>query len=168
MAHRVIHSLRQILAPGCVPLFTSDGLNLYFSAALRPFWILAQDWSPGAESPSAASGGQADIRSVKEKLSTSQTRASHASDAALNIGRSHGRETSIGPLWMAEHPFHRRAPCHPRDPAAPSQEWEAPGKQDVTLWRLTSPGTPAILIHVGCARGGSTLIEGCLISSLLG
>jgi len=25
MAHRVIHSLRQILAPGCLPLFTSDG-----------------------------------------------------------------------------------------------------------------------------------------------
>jgi hypothetical protein len=30
MAHRFIHSLRQRLAPGCVPLFTSDGLNLYF------------------------------------------------------------------------------------------------------------------------------------------
>jgi len=27
-AHRLIHSLRQNLAPGCVPLFTSDGLNL--------------------------------------------------------------------------------------------------------------------------------------------
>ncbi len=25
MAHRVIHSLRQVLAPGCLPLFTSDG-----------------------------------------------------------------------------------------------------------------------------------------------
>jgi len=28
MAHRLIHSLRQRLTPGCVPLFTSDGLNL--------------------------------------------------------------------------------------------------------------------------------------------
>ena len=27
MAHSVIHSLRQMLAPGCLPLFTSDGLN---------------------------------------------------------------------------------------------------------------------------------------------
>jgi transposase-like protein len=27
-AHSVIHSLRHILAPGCLPLFTSDGLNL--------------------------------------------------------------------------------------------------------------------------------------------
>ncbi len=32
MAHLVIHSLRQLLAPGCIPLFTSDGLNVYFYA----------------------------------------------------------------------------------------------------------------------------------------
>jgi hypothetical protein len=32
MAHGVIHSLRQLLTPGCLPLFTSDGLNLYFYA----------------------------------------------------------------------------------------------------------------------------------------
>jgi transposase-like protein len=32
MAHLFIHSLRQRLAPGCLPLFTSDGLNLYFYA----------------------------------------------------------------------------------------------------------------------------------------
>jgi hypothetical protein len=30
MAHLLIHTLRQSLAPGCLPLFTSDGLNLYF------------------------------------------------------------------------------------------------------------------------------------------
>jgi len=41
MAHRLIHSLRQILAPSCVPLFTSDGLNLYFYALTAHFgqWI---------------------------------------------------------------------------------------------------------------------------------
>ena len=37
MAHRVIHSLRQLLAPGCFPLFTSDGLNLYFYALTAHF-----------------------------------------------------------------------------------------------------------------------------------
>jgi hypothetical protein len=31
-AHLVIHSLRESRAPGCIPLFTSDGLNLYFYA----------------------------------------------------------------------------------------------------------------------------------------
>ncbi len=41
MAHRVIHSLRQHLAPGCLPLFTSDGLNLYFYALTAHFghWL---------------------------------------------------------------------------------------------------------------------------------
>ncbi len=37
MAHRLIHSLRQLLAPGCLPLFTSDGLNLYFYALTAHF-----------------------------------------------------------------------------------------------------------------------------------
>ncbi len=37
MAHLVIHSLRQSLAPGCIPLFTSDGLNLYFYALTAQF-----------------------------------------------------------------------------------------------------------------------------------
>src|SRR5204863_8602863 len=43
MAHRVIHSLRQILAPSCLPLFTSDGLNLYFYALTAHFghWLPA-------------------------------------------------------------------------------------------------------------------------------
>jgi transposase-like protein len=37
MAHRLIHALRQKLAPGCVPLFTSDGLNHYFYALTAHF-----------------------------------------------------------------------------------------------------------------------------------
>src|SRR5256886_5090279 len=41
MAHRVIHSLRQILAPGCLPVFTSDGLDVYFYALTAHFgqWL---------------------------------------------------------------------------------------------------------------------------------
>ncbi len=41
MAHQLIHSLRQILAPGCLPLFTSDGLNVYFYALTAHFgqWL---------------------------------------------------------------------------------------------------------------------------------
>ena len=43
MAHAVIHSLRKSLAPGCLPLFTSDGLNLYFYALTAHFgqWLQA-------------------------------------------------------------------------------------------------------------------------------
>ena len=31
-AHATVHALHQTLAPGCIPVFTSDGLNLYFYA----------------------------------------------------------------------------------------------------------------------------------------
>src|SRR5215469_13492166 len=41
MAHRLIHALQQRLAPGCIPLFTSDGLNRYFYALTAHFgqWL---------------------------------------------------------------------------------------------------------------------------------
>ncbi len=40
-AHAVIHALRQHLAPDCLPVFTSDGLNLYFYALTAHFghWV---------------------------------------------------------------------------------------------------------------------------------
>jgi IS1 family transposase len=40
-AHLLIHSLRQLLTPDCLPVFTSDGLNLYFYALTSHFgqWI---------------------------------------------------------------------------------------------------------------------------------
>jgi hypothetical protein len=41
MSHLLIHSLRQMLAPGCLPLFTSDSLNLYLYALTAHFgpWL---------------------------------------------------------------------------------------------------------------------------------
>jgi len=40
-AHLLIHSLQQVLAPDCLPVFTSDGLNLYFYALTAHFgqWL---------------------------------------------------------------------------------------------------------------------------------
>jgi IS1 family transposase len=40
-AHTVVHDLRQRLAPDCLPVFTSDGLNLYFYALTAHFgqWV---------------------------------------------------------------------------------------------------------------------------------
>jgi IS1 family transposase len=42
-AHAVIHDLRRKLVPGCIPAFTSDGLNLYFYALTAHFgqWVAA-------------------------------------------------------------------------------------------------------------------------------
>src|SRR5918998_1782132 len=40
-AHAVVHALRDRLAPGCVPIVTSDGLRLYFYALTAHFgqWV---------------------------------------------------------------------------------------------------------------------------------
>ena len=40
-AHGVVHDLRQRLTPGCLPVFTSDGLNLYFYALTAHFGVWA-------------------------------------------------------------------------------------------------------------------------------
>ncbi len=41
MAHAVVHALVKVLAPDCLPVFTSDGLKLYFYALTAHFgsWI---------------------------------------------------------------------------------------------------------------------------------
>ena len=41
-AHRLIHDLHQKLAPGCIPVFTSDGLNQYCYALTAHFgqWVM--------------------------------------------------------------------------------------------------------------------------------
>ena len=41
VAHMVIHSLQHLLIPGCLPLFTSDGLHWYFYALTAHFgqWL---------------------------------------------------------------------------------------------------------------------------------
>ncbi len=55
-AHTVVHTLRQRLAPGCIPVFTSDGLNQYFYALTAHFgqWVVgvgrqARQWQVAAE-----------------------------------------------------------------------------------------------------------------------
>jgi hypothetical protein len=41
MAHAVVHALVKLLAPDCLPVFTSDGLKLYFCALTAHFgkWV---------------------------------------------------------------------------------------------------------------------------------
>jgi transposase-like protein/IS1 family transposase len=55
-AHTVVHKLRQQLAPTCTPIFSSDGLNLYFYALTAHFgqWVegvgrRTRQWQVAAE-----------------------------------------------------------------------------------------------------------------------
>ena len=54
--------------PFCIPVFTSDGLNVYFYALPGPFWTVAPGGSERAESASVAGGSEADLRAGKETL----------------------------------------------------------------------------------------------------
>jgi hypothetical protein len=48
--------------PFCLPLFTSDGLNVYFYALPSPFWTMARGSSATVESAPVAGGGGLDLR----------------------------------------------------------------------------------------------------------
>ncbi len=93
MAHLLIHSLRRLLAPVCLPLFTSDGLNLYFYAPLGSFWEMARSGTSRAERAPVAGGGGLDLWPSEKKLLAVQAGGSHALDASRDTGRSHGRLT---------------------------------------------------------------------------
>ena len=43
LAHAVVHTLKNILAAGCIPVFTSDGLALYFYALTSHFGQWSQE-----------------------------------------------------------------------------------------------------------------------------
>ena len=106
-AHRVIHSLRHILVPGCLPLFTSDGLNLYFYALTAHFGTWRQERRSREERPSVAGGGGSDLRPGEKMLPTTQARARQARDAPRDRGRSHDVLTGDGLLWTAQYRFYR-------------------------------------------------------------
>jgi hypothetical protein len=68
VAHRVVHDLHERLAPGCTPIFASDGLNQYFSALTAHFgqWIVGV----GRRAPVAGRGWAA-LRPSQKALSAS-------------------------------------------------------------------------------------------------
>jgi transposase-like protein len=107
MAHLVIHSLRQLLAPECLPLFTSDGLNLYFYAALRSFWTVAPGGSSRAEGEAVAGGAGLDLWPGEKKLPAAQAGAGLARDAPGDRGYSQGHLTGIRLFWQVEYRVHR-------------------------------------------------------------
>jgi IS1 family transposase/transposase-like protein len=47
LAYALLHALSQVLAPGCLPVFTSDGLNLYFYAITAHFGQWVTDLTTG-------------------------------------------------------------------------------------------------------------------------
>ncbi len=80
--------------PFCLPLFTSDGLNVYFYASFGPFRTLARGGSPRAGRAPVAAGDGPDLRPGEEKLPAAQAGASYACNAPWNKRSSQGHEAS--------------------------------------------------------------------------
>ena len=51
MAQRVVHQVMEVLAPGCVPLFLTDGLKEYMTALLMHFGYWVQPERRQAKGP---------------------------------------------------------------------------------------------------------------------
>ena len=144
-AHMVIQSLQHLLVPGCLPLFTSDGLNLYFYALLCPFWTVARHGSPRAESTPVASGSRTDIWAGEKKLPAAQADAGYVCDAPGNKRGSQGCLTKTGFFGAAEHRFYRA------------------GESDRPSW-----GGSAGTSHLGHGPTGSTTLSPLgMVASLL-
>lgn len=99
-AHAVVHDLRQRLAPGCLPVFSSDGLNHSFYALTAHFgqWLngigrRARQW---------LLRGGADRRAGQKRLAVPAASASHACDALRDMRSSEGSADEAGPEWAAE------------------------------------------------------------------
>ena len=107
VAHMVIHFLRHILAPDCFPLFTSDGLHLYFYAARDPFWTLTPGASARKERAPAAGGGGSDLWPSEKMLPAVQAGSGHTHGASRDRGRSQHLLVGDGLLGTAEYCFYR-------------------------------------------------------------
>ena len=98
-AHTVIHSLRRISAPGCLPVFTSDGLNLYFYALTAHFGHWLQVARRGRKALRWQVATELIYGQVKKSYRRRRAGACHVSDAPGNRSRSDGREASD---WVSQ------------------------------------------------------------------
>jgi hypothetical protein len=102
VAHLLIDSLRQLLAAGCLLLFTREGLTCSLSAltAHVGHWLTAS--RRGRNVQKRAGGGGLDRWPGEAMLPRRQADTGLAGDAPGNRDRSQSRLREIGPLWEVE------------------------------------------------------------------
>jgi hypothetical protein len=88
-----VHELRERLASGCLPVFTSDGLNLYFYALTAHFGQWVAGVSRGARQWLLR--GRLNLRPGEEDLSTAEADAGHSGDALWDARCAHQALTGL-------------------------------------------------------------------------
>jgi hypothetical protein len=107
MAHTVIHSLRELLAPGCILLFTSDGLHTYFYALTAHFGRWHQVSRRGRKVYQWQVAENLIYGQVKKCYRDRRAGSGYARDAPLNTSRSQGRLAGGRLLGTAQYRFYR-------------------------------------------------------------
>ena len=129
MAQRVVHQLGQVLAPGCVPLFLTDGLKDYATALLTHFgyWMQPQRRQDKGPMPKPR---WIPLPSCAMRKSSSPTGVD-ASWGHTPCGVRHptGHRAAPGGLWLDHQHVFCRAP-QPRPPSAGGGD-RAPGEHPV-------------------------------------
>jgi hypothetical protein len=100
-AHAVVHELRGRLAPDCLPVFTSDGLNHYFYALTSHFgqWVA----SVGQRARRWLLRSGADLRAGEKNLPVPEVGAGHARDALRDTRCPAGCAHQARAEWAVEY-----------------------------------------------------------------
>ena len=112
MAHRVIHSLRQLLAAFLHTALYERRVTSLLLRAHSAFWTLAPAVSPRAQSPPVAGGDGLDLRPGEKMLPATQAGSGDPPDAPLDTSSSHGRLTEDRSFGTIEHCLHRASQSH--------------------------------------------------------
>jgi transposase-like protein len=118
MAQGVVHQVAQMLTPGCVPLFLTDGHKDYFAAILAHFglWVhpeASPGHRPGPEAPLDAAAPVAVCASGQNRAPAAFGRG----EAPCGLRHRGGRQPGAAAVWLADQHRVCRAP-EPRPPTA--------------------------------------------------
>lgn len=101
----MVHDLRQRLAPSCLPVFTSDGLNQYFYALTAHFGQWVDGVGRRARQWPLRRG--ADLRAGQEILSAPSAGTRHICDAVRDPCSTPGGPHGVGAERAGDHGVYR-------------------------------------------------------------
>jgi transposase-like protein len=104
-AHALIHALHQHLVPNCIPVFASDGLNLYFYALTAHFGHWVMGMAQRTRHWQVATGliyGQVK-KTYRRRMIVRVTQCMRR----RNTRGAHGSIEAPGPQWTAQHGVYR-------------------------------------------------------------
>jgi hypothetical protein len=100
-AHAVVHALHQQLTPGCIPVLSSDGLNLSFSALTAHFGQSVAGAGRGTRQWLLRGG--TDLWPSEEGVSAPEVGRRHLRQAVLCACGAEDKVTGAGAEWETEH-----------------------------------------------------------------